>query len=134
MRGPPNGYMLLLGAGGEGTWTGPSWSCVVVAAALREYLGNTRKTTVSSQMGSRKITRRCPGYGSAQNFAGYFAGLVKPFFEDFNYQKSTKTKTKKRSGPARPGPGLGPAWAQLGSQNLSQKHENGSDLNLMPPF
>ena len=22
VRGPPNGYMLLLGAGGEGTWTG----------------------------------------------------------------------------------------------------------------
>ena len=25
-EGAPNGYMLLLGAGGEGTWTGPSWS------------------------------------------------------------------------------------------------------------
>ena len=90
--------MLLLGAGGEGTWTGPSWSCVavvVVVAALWEYLGNTRKTTVSSQMGSRKITRTCPGYGSAQNFAGYLDGLVKSFFEDFNYNKlKERIKTK----------------------------------------
>ena len=84
MGGPPNGYMVLLGAGGEGTWTGPSWSCIAAAAALWEYLGHTGKTQIPLRMGSRKITRICPGYGSAQNFAGYFAGLVKSFFEDFN--------------------------------------------------
>ena len=39
VRVPPNGYMLFLGAGGEGTRTGPWWSCVAAAAAaaaLRE--------------------------------------------------------------------------------------------------
>ena len=91
-------------------------------------------------MGSRKITRTCPGYGSAQNFAGYLDGLVKSFFEDFNYKKSRNVKKtnyvlRPGPGPARAGPGLaraglGPAWAQSGSQ----KHENGSDPDLMPTF
>ena len=93
VRGPPNGYMLLLGAGGEGTWTGPSWSCVVAVAALWEYLGNTRKTLIPSRMGSRKITRAFPGYGSAQNFVGYVAELAKSFF---NY-KQNQGKAKKQT-------------------------------------
>ncbi len=54
----------------------------------RRPLGIPRKYKENNRffaMGSRQFTRTCPGYGSAQNFAGYFAGLVKSFFDDFNY-------------------------------------------------
>ena len=50
-------------------------------------------------MVSRQITRMCPGYGSAQNFAGYFAGLVKSFFEDFDYHEIIIIIINVRAGP-----------------------------------
>ena len=39
VRGSPERHMLLLGAGGEGTRTGPWWSCVVAVAAAAARLG-----------------------------------------------------------------------------------------------
>ena len=51
-------------------------------------------------MGSKKITRMCPGYGSVQNFPGYFAGLVKSFLKILG---TTNKGNAAGPGPARPG-------------------------------
>ena len=96
VRGFPERDMLLLGAvGGEGLGR-PDFVMrrrrrrrrrVRLLATIQQ---KTSKNPIPSRMVSKKITRFRAGYGSAQNFAGYFAALVKSFFEEFGYQTSRK--------------------------------------------
>ena len=78
VRGSPERDILFLGAGGEGTGTGPWWSCVAAAAAAAAAVaappGGSDKTVI---LGASMSEKRCPARHCAGNFDPCHVAAVK---------------------------------------------------------